>query len=322
MKQYISKGDFIDVYHRINQKGILFFLKMIGFSYSDRVTSKWNHYVSATDFWIIPEIQQRWNKMITGNAQMEYEHYVAQKYFAQSSGLKFLSVGCGDGSHERKFAHYDCFASVEAIDISEKRIEKAKLLAEKEGLRIKYHSGDFTKNNFERESFDVILFNSSLHHFENLDQFLAKHVKSLLKPNGYLIIFEYAGPNRLQWTDKQLQEANRLLKEMPGKYKMLYDGKTVKKKVYRPGILRMLLVDPSEAPDSANLQAALHNNFVTVEETPLGWNITHQLLKGIAHNFLNKEDETQALLRNLFEKEDAFVSATHTTDAIFGVYRK
>lgn len=40
----------------------------------------------------------------------------------------------------------------------------------------------------------------------------------------------------------------------------------------------MLLVDPSEAPDSANLKNALHNNFTVLEEK-LGWNILHILLK-------------------------------------------
>jgi hypothetical protein len=43
--------------------------------------------------------------------------------------------------------------------------------------------------------------------------------------------------------------SDRLLRELPDAYKNQLDGKSVKKKVYRPGLIRMLLNDPSEAPD-------------------------------------------------------------------------
>jgi hypothetical protein len=84
----------------------------------------------------------------------------------------------------------------------------------------------------------------------------------------------------------------------------------------------MLLVDPSEAPDSASIVSALNTNFKVLEQTNLGWNILHLLLKGIAHNFCNDEKETQDLLHNLFLEEDQFVTKTKSSDAIFGVYQK
>lgn len=321
-KTYISIGDFVDVYHKVRQKGLGFVFSKLNLSSTSRIQSKWDSFQSSSDFWIIPTIQKRWNCMISGNENMEYEEYVFHKYLQGKSNLKLLSVGCGEGIHERNFAKHDCFSAIEATDISEKSIIKARILAKENNLSINYRSGDFKQLVYDNNSFDVILFSSSLHHFEDVSTFLKNNVKPLLNENGILVINEYVGPNRLQWTNQQLKKANELLKELPMNYKLLYDNKTIKKKVYRPGIFRMLLVDPSEAPDSANIVSALNSNFKVLEQTNLGWNILHILLKGIAHNFCNDEKETQDLLTNLFSEEDQFVTETKSSDAIFGVYQK
>src|SRR5690606_7047991 len=118
--------------------------------------------------------------------------------------------------------------------------------AKSANLNIAYKAGDFHKMNFEKESFDIVLFHSSLHHFSNISEFLEHNVKPLMKENALLVVLEFCGPNRLQWKNSQLKAANQLLAQLPEKYKTLYDGKTLKKKVYRPGIIRMLMVDPSE----------------------------------------------------------------------------
>ena len=317
----ISKGDFLDTYHKIKQKGFSKLFSWIGSS-NKRVANKWDNHQSTSDFWIIPEIQQDWNFKISGNPHVFYEEYVVQKYFKDKSNLRILSIGCGDGLHERNFAKYDNFSEIIGVDLAEKRIIQARENAKQSGFKIDYFSEDFRKLNFENESFDVVLFSSSLHHFNPIESILQKEVKPLLKTDGFLVVFEYCGPNRLQWKKHQLQAANQLLNEIPEKYKVLMDGKSSKRKVYRPGLLRMFLVDPSEAPDSANLIQAIHKNFSIIEETMLGWNLLHLTLKGIAHNFLNPNLETKEVLKNLIQKEKEFVTKTGESDAVFGVYQK
>ena len=321
-KTYISIGDFIDLYHKIRQKGIGFIISKLNWSSKSRIQSKWDFFDSSSDFWLIPSIQKRWNLMISGSENVEYEDHVYNKYLQGKTNLRLLSIGCGEGIHDRNFAKYNCFSSIDAVDISEGSIAKAIEIASEKNLQIKYQSGDFKNLNFKKESFDVILFSSSLHHFDAVFNLLKNEVKSLMSENGILVIYEYVGPNRLQWTSEQLKKANNSLKEMPLKFKLLYDNKSIKKKVYRPGIFRMLLVDPSEAPDSSAIVSALNANFKVLEQTNLGWNILHILLKGIAHNFCNDEKETQNLLIRLFEEEDAFVAQSKSSDAIFGVYQK
>lgn len=320
---FISIGDFIDIYYKVKFKGAQFLVsKLFKLSYKDRVSSKWDAFTSQSDFWIIPEIKKSWNFKISGDENLQYEDYVLQKYLWNKSGLNLLAIGCGEGRHERNFLKNNVFKNVVGVDISQESINNAKKEALKNGLDIDYFCEDFRKMDFQGEKFDVVLFDSSLHHFNNISDFLKTKVSPVLNDNGIVVAFEYCGPNRLQWRKSQLREANRILKTIPKSYKQLIDGTNTKKKVYRPGLIRMLFVDPSEAPDSENLVKALNDNFTTLEEKKLGWNILHILLKGISHNFLSDKKKAKELIRNLIREEEDFVQRSGENDAIFGVYRK
>jgi SAM-dependent methyltransferase len=322
-KTYISTGDFIDLYHKIKMKGFLEISSKLSFSHEKRAKSKWNHFVPSSDFWIIPEVRKRWNLKCTGNPELGFEAYVEEKYLKGRSNLRMLSVGSGSGTKERLFAQFPQFSNIEGIDLSPKQVAIAKEEALKENLnQIQYHCGSFYDFPFEEEAYDVILFNSSLHHLKNVNELLKNKVKPLLKDDGYLIVFEYTGPNRLQWTDLQLKAANNQLRKLPKEYTMRTDGKSHKTAIYRPGLLRMLLVDPSEAVDSEAIIPSLHEHFKVVEEKKVGWNLLMILLKDISHNFLKKDQQTQALLHRLFEEEDKFMKETGMSDATFGVYQK
>jgi SAM-dependent methyltransferase len=183
-----------------------------------------------------------------------------------------------------------------------------------------YVCDDFVSRDYEKESFDVIHFNSSLHHFENVETLLREKVRPLLKPDGYLVLFEYVGPSRLQWRKEQMKFVNSTLKEIPGQYRL--KSRLVKKKVYRPGLLRMKMIDPSEAVDSESIIPALHENFKIVEEKQVGWDVTHLLLKDIAQNFLNDDPETKKWIKYIFDKEDEYLNGRKQSDAVFGVYQK
>ncbi|MGV3460871.1 MAG: class I SAM-dependent methyltransferase [Flavobacterium sp.] len=318
----ITVGDFNDVYHKLRQNGLQYLYSMLNFGASSRVASKWDHYKSASDFWLIPALQEEWNRKATGNKDKVYEDYVCEKYLKGKENLKILSVGCGNGIHERPFAGYNASFKITGVDLAAQQIKQAQAAANELKLNIDYLAGDFTRMDFEPEGFDLVLFHASLHHFNNISDFLKNRVKPLLKNGGLLVVFEYAGPNRLQFRQSQLKAANALLKQLPAKYRVMYDGKTIKKNVYRPGLLRMLLVDPSEAPDSDNLVQGIHNNFSVLEEVKLGWNITQILLKGIAHNFINDGAETQSLITAIIKEEDEFVMQTGENDAVFGIYQK
>jgi ubiquinone/menaquinone biosynthesis C-methylase UbiE len=322
-KTYISKGDLIDLFFKIKQKGTTQILSKFRFSNRARTKSKWNTVSGSSDFWIIPRLREHWNEKCTGNPKVEYADYLVSKYLSHSKDLKMLSVGCGSGGRERKFGKYQNFASIEGIDMAENKINEARESASKLGMNnINYHVGDFLDFQFESESYDVILFNSSLHHFNQINTFLKTKVKPLLKKDGLLVIHEYVGPNRLQWTKYQLERANHLLNQIPKKYKTRANSRALKTKNYRPGLFRMLLIDPSEAIDSESIIPSIHQHFETLEEKKMGWDILQVLLKDISHNFLGTDTETEKILAFLMEAEDRYMTETGRSDAVFGIYQK
>jgi ubiquinone/menaquinone biosynthesis C-methylase UbiE len=321
-KTYISWGDLVDLYYKLREKGFVQLTEKLHFSESKRSKSKWNNEVSSSHFWDIPAVLKRWNEKISGDPDLEYETYFTQKYLSSKKGLHLLSIGCGNGNRERRFASFPNFETIEGIDFASKQITEAKKIAHAEKLNhLTYHTGDFLHFPLKKKSYDVILFNSSLHHFKNIETLLTKRVIPLLKDDGFLVIFEYVGPDRLQWKKEQLNVSNQVLKNIPPPYRKRYRSNTIKKNIYRPGLLRMFLNDPSEAPASSTILNAIHKHFKIIEEKKVGWDITHLVFKDIAHHFLGDDPKTKELLEYVFQKEDEYLQHPGTCDAVFGIYQ-
>jgi len=322
-RSWISAGDFIDLKYKLGQKGGIDLLSRLSLSGQNRTVNKWNNVTPGSDFWIIPEVRKRWNEKCTGNPDKAYEDYLVENYLMNVSNLRLLSIGCGAGARERSFGKYENFYLIEGIDIARTKIEEARKNALEAGLtNIQYHVTDFWTFQSVTEHYDIILFNSSLHHFKRIDELIRKKVLPIINEKGFLVVFEYVGPRRLQWTNKQLEYSNRLLTHIPEKYKIRFNSASVKKKVYRPGWLRMCCNDPSEAAESDMILPIIHKYFKTLEEKKVGWDILHCLLKDISHNFLDDNDESKSLLNWLFDREDDYLRDTGRSDAIFGVYQK
>ena len=60
-----------------------------------------------------------------------------------------------------------------------------------------------------------------MNHFKNLDTFLRIKAKAWLKKNGYLVMNEYVGPDRLQYSKNQLLTINEALKTIPKKFRKI-----------------------------------------------------------------------------------------------------
>lgn len=323
LPHHISAGDLIDLYFKIRQKSYKSLISKLGFSNKSRTRAKWNAAVSASDFWMIPMVRKRWNKMISGDENKSYETYVYEKYLSGKKGLKLLSVGCGTGGHERNFAAFESVKLIDGIDMAEQQLEEARNIAKEQNIsKINYFVADFLTYPFAEKHYDIILFHSSLHHFNHINNLIPERILPMLKDDGIMVIHEYVGPDKLQWTDAQLKEVNRLLLTIPKKYRTRYGSSAVRAKAYRPGLLRMNFIDPSEAIDSASILPSIHKHCKTLDEKPLGWNIIHLLLKDISHHFIAPDETAASILGQLFSAEDDFIKKTGKSDAVFGVYGK
>lgn len=320
--RYITSDDFIESYSKLYQRGFRFILSKLNISSRARTISTFTpSEMQASNYWIIPQVKKRWNNLISGNPELSYEYYIYNEYLKGRKQLKMLSAGSGISSHEMIFASFNCMGKVECLDLSAPMLKKAADFAREKDLnhKMEFRVEDINRTNLPEKSYDIILFNSSLHHFRNIDVLLDK-IKKSLTPEGILIINEYTGPARLQFRKEQIRVSNNILKNyIPKKYRKRLATNILKKQISGPGYLRMLITDPSEAVESDKILPEIHKRFKTFEEKAIGGDILMPVLKDIAHNFLNNDPKTREILEDLFNLEDRFIEE-HGSDFIFGAY--
>ncbi len=319
----ITTDDIIDVYQKLAQRGLGFVTSKLNPNSKSRTLSAFNNTAfTSSNWWIIQKIRERWNHKITGDTSVDYEKYTLAKYFSDTKNLKMLSIGSGTCSHEMKFATHAAFDHVICVDIAGNLLKIAEEKArEKEIEGMDFIEKDVYKLDYPENSFDVILFHSSLHHLRDIEQYLTLYIKKWLKPNGYILINEYVGPNRLQFNREQLNKINEGLQSIPERLRKRFKTGMIKRSYSGSGRLRMMLADPTECVESEQILPTLHTHFQIVEERPFGGNLLMNMLKDIAHHFTNNKDkEAQDLLNQLFKMEDDFL-LTHKSDFIFGIYK-
>lgn len=259
--------------------------------------------------------------LITGDENVEYEEYFTKKHFSGNETLKMLSIGSGTCSHELKLAELKPNWEIECYDFSNLLMEQTKKTAQEKQLQnIHFFSENVLTQPFEENHYDIVFFHASLHHFDKIDSFLKSVVIKTLKMGGYLVVNEFVGNDRLQFSKEQICTINKAIQAIPKKYRKIYKANFYKKKFYGSGVLRMIAADPSECVDSSSILPAIYKYFDTVEEKFYGNNIIMSALKDIAHHFAVEDDEKTAILKKVFEIEDCFLQ-NHPSDFVFGIYR-
>jgi len=318
----ITFEDFRDLYLKAVQRGFDFILSKFSISKSSRTKSSFNNInIQASNWWIIPEVKKRWNKMITNDPNITYEEFISTIFFHDSKPLKILSIGSGICSHEISLAKLNPHWEVLCVDFSNNLLEKAKKNAEaKEINNISFLVEDIYKSNLPNDYFDIVFFHSSLHHFKNLKEFIPQKVISKLVKNGILIINEYVGPNRLQYSKNQLKPINKCISLIEDDYKTMFKSNLKKKKYYGSGLIRMILSDPSECVDSESILPVIYEHFEILMEKPYGGSILMSALKDLSHHFIEMNDSKYQNLNQIFEFEDTYL-IENTSDFLFGIYQ-
>jgi ubiquinone/menaquinone biosynthesis C-methylase UbiE len=263
----------------------------------------------AASWWDVPAVRARWNVLISGDGQVDHCDYVGRKYWAGRDSLRALSLACGDGTREVRWAETGKFSRIDAYDLSECRVRAAAKKAGERGVGdvIRFHVRDVFDIDAPDGSYDVILGEGALHHLSPLETIL-RTVDRWLKPDGYLIVNDFVGPTRFQWTRRQLEAVNALLALLPERYKTLWNSPVTKLNVIRPSRLGMLLRDPSEAAESSRIMPLLGAMFDVLEVKGYGGSVLHLLLKGIAHHFTAPDEEGEHWLRTCCEVEDLLLA--------------
>ncbi len=318
----ITNDDFIETYLRFLQRGLPFLLSKISLKSNQMTISSFGSKMQRAGWWSVPAVVRRWNEMISGHPDIDYEKFFVDNYLESQPNISMLSLDCGDGTHELDFASYPNFSRIVGVDLSKDRINIAnQRAAERQLQNIKFIYNDVNILNLDIDKFDIIHFNNSLHHFKNIKKLLPSITNKYLKNDGYLLLNEYVGPNRLQLSDLQIEYTNMALSELPNKYKQRFLSKSLKNKFSGPGLIRMLISDPSEAVDSESILPTLRANYYSVYEKSYGGNLLMHLLKDIAHNGYDDNFENDTVLKKLFVIEDELMKIEDKSLMMFGIYK-
>ena len=128
-------------------------------------------------------------------------------------------MGCGKGAAEIQLAGMCRFESLPGLDLSPQSVLAANDAAAKAGHpEVTFAKANVLEYDLPSNAFDVVFAWSSLHHFKNIDRVLAR-LADTLKPDGFLVVNEFVGPDRFQWTPRQISEANRMLQTILVRYR-------------------------------------------------------------------------------------------------------
>jgi 2-polyprenyl-3-methyl-5-hydroxy-6-metoxy-1,4-benzoquinol methylase len=253
-----------------------------------------------------PTIRDFIHRRATGDPHIGTADWFKRKYLLQPAELA-LSLGCGFGDFDRQVIKSGIARKLHSNDISVGAIERARASAEKEGLaeHIEYSVLDLNEARLPRQTYDVILAVSSIHHVFRLEE-LFNQIRGSLKPGALFFLDEYIGPSRFQTSPFVTEAINRLLTILPERYRenlLQKDGSTIRH--YLPSTVdHFEKTDPSEAVRSGEIMSTLRMYFDVVDYLPYGGTILHMLLSGITGNFDETSDTDRCMLNMLATFEE------------------
>ena len=243
-----------------------------------RVSDYWSKQFEAmrTDnsYWLNNKLVEESTYRLMTDTTKHWLEWLLDDYFSRRTFDRSLSVCCGDGAHEIQLYQSGKVRFVSGVDISAGAIKRA--VARFEAVAVpkdRYRFDVRDVNALELDGmFDLILSTGALHHTTNLEDLLPK-LERILAPNGYFVVVEFIGPNRFQWTDRQIEIANNVLSALDPYY--LKDGNRTR--FERPSIESMLKTDPSEAVRSADVYPLVRKHFEVLYERFYNGTLLHQL---------------------------------------------
>lgn len=241
------------------------------------------------------------NERSTGHPARDWLTAWAPRYMP-GDHVSALVLGCGEGWLERALARHPWVGHIDACDFAAEAVARARAVAP---AKIDYRVLDLNRDAIDG-TYDVVIAHSVLHHVENLEHAYAQ-IERALKPEGTLLVNEYAGPNRFQYSDDVHAMINGLLRALPPYLRRgALTGRTYEEKA-RPTVEEMIHNDPSEAVRAEELMPMLRERFDVVEQRDLGGTLMQHVLYDIVLNFRFEDPVARSLLEMMLAFESALV---------------
>jgi len=230
------------------------------------------------------------NERATGDPARDWLSSWAHRWFV-GDRLRVLVLGCGEGWLERAVAAWPFVARIDAMDVAAEAVARA---AENAPAKVRYRVADLNVAELEPDAYDVVVAHSVLHHVENLEHCFAQ-IERAMKRDATLIVNEYVGPNRFQFSDFVLETMNELRAALG------YPPRE------RPTPEFMIANDPTEAVRSEDLLPLIEQRFDVRERKDLGGTILMHLLYEMVQDFRWHNARERSIIDLLCTFEGALV---------------
>lgn len=225
------------------------------------------------------------NERATGDPARDWLSSWAHRYFA-GHDLRVLVLGCGEGWLERALAQWPFVAKIDAVDFAEDAVSRAREAA-KGIAKIEYGVVDLNRDLLPRDTYGVVVAHSVLHHVENLEHAFDQ-IEGTMRTEATLVVNEYVGPDRFQYSDDVLEIMNALLQCFRPDQRRT-----------RPTLEEMIANDPTEAVRASELPRFLAQRFDVLEQKNLGGTILQHLLYDIVQDYRFEVPRERGLIEML-----------------------
>ncbi|RDU98394.1 class I SAM-dependent methyltransferase [Trinickia dinghuensis] len=277
----------------------------------------------TTRWWESDYIVKRINRKVCGESLPGMSsglHRVAAERFADRLPFaRGVSIGCGTGSKERNVIRSGLVQHFTLFELSSVAVEQGRAQAAREGLEanMTFRMEDGMAAETGEGVYDVVYWNNALHHMFDVKAAL-EWSRRVLRKGGVMLMDDFVGPTRMQWSDQLLEINNAVRRAIPPQY-LRYPGRPdlmLQPRVERTPVAAIMAMDPSECADSVNILPELTRVFPDAWVHKTGGGIYHLALNDILHNIIAAQDYD--LLERLLEVDDecAKIGETHYAVAI------
>jgi SAM-dependent methyltransferase len=292
---------------------------------SEQLTVASNHWSrqntgpSRTRWWESHLIVSHINRNYCGRAVRGTDGGDIELLRRTAGGRQFqrgVSVGCGGAYHEIRLIESGVVAAFDLFEISSVRAQQARERAEAAGVgdRVEIQVADAFADRVVPK-YDLVYWKDALHHM--VDAHRAVHWSwNSLHSGGVFFMNEFVGPTQMQYTERQLDFAERVRASLPERYLVNphHPDDQVPLRRVRPDVKALLETDPTECADSGNIIPAVRSEFPEATVKLTGGIVYMLALNDILANFDETEDE--ALLRAMMLADDLCVEAGESLYAV------
>jgi SAM-dependent methyltransferase len=131
---------------------------------------------------------------IDSNSEDGWYHFLLKNINQCKLGL---SLGSGDARHEKRLSELGLVKKWVNVDLAENPLD---VFSNSGGNEFIY--GDLNFLQLPKNKFDFVYCNAFIHHIVNLEHLFFQIYESLT-PEGVLVVYEYAGENKWQWSEEK-----------------------------------------------------------------------------------------------------------------------